>query len=116
MIIKMSNGIQLRFVRIDEYGKKFEYLTNIFDLPDRYIQGIYGQRWNIEIFFRTMKKYLKIDHLISKSINGILIQIFCALIAYLLLLMIQSSMMIYMTIPEIIRDLRHGGVLITKNI
>lgn len=115
-IIKMSNGMQLRLVTFYEDGKKFEYLTNIFDLPDKYIQGIYEQRWNIEIFFRIMKKYLKIDHLISKSINGVLIQIFCALTAYLLLLVIQSSMIIYMTIPEIIRDLRHGGVVITKSI
>ncbi|MEM4058767.1 MAG: hypothetical protein QXZ12_08635 [Thermoplasmata archaeon] len=30
-----------------------------------------------------MKKYLKIEHLISKKINGVIIQIFYAIIAYL---------------------------------
>jgi IS4 transposase len=32
--------------------------------------------WNIEEFFKTMKSQLKMKHLISTSINGIIIQIF----------------------------------------
>ncbi|MEM3333605.1 MAG: transposase [Thermoplasmata archaeon] len=54
-IIKISNGLILRLVTINDEGKEYQYLTNIFDLPDEYIQDINGQRWNIEIFFRAMK-------------------------------------------------------------
>jgi IS4 transposase len=46
------------------------------NMPDICIHYIYRQRWSIEIFFRTMKSYLKLDHLISKKINGIMVQIF----------------------------------------
>ncbi|MEM3858606.1 MAG: IS1 family transposase [Candidatus Micrarchaeaceae archaeon] len=51
---------------------------------------------------------------IFKKINGVFIQIFCALIEYLLLLMIQSSQEIFKTITEIIREIRHGIILIPK--
>ncbi len=55
-----------------------------------------------------MKKYLKLDHFISRKINGIMIQIFLALIAYLILLIIQSSLNVYRTLPEIVRVIRNG--------
>ena len=79
-----------------------------------YIHRIYQQRWSIEIFFRIMKSYLKIDHLISKKINGIMVQIFTALIAYLVLTMIQGMLAYPMSIPEILRTLRHGLPLIFR--
>ncbi|MEM4058768.1 MAG: hypothetical protein QXZ12_08640 [Thermoplasmata archaeon] len=43
-IIKISNGLILRLVTINEESKEYQYLTNIFDLPDEYIQDIYRQR------------------------------------------------------------------------
>ncbi|MCW1306104.1 MAG: hypothetical protein OH335_04995 [Candidatus Parvarchaeota archaeon] len=42
-IIKISNGLILRLVTINEESKEYQYLTNIFDLPDEYIQDVYGQ-------------------------------------------------------------------------
>ncbi|MGC8496894.1 MAG: transposase [Thermoplasmata archaeon] len=86
-------------------------ITNIYDLPDEYIEEIYGRRWSIEGFFKIMKKYLKLNHLMSRKINGIMIQIFLALIAYLILLMIQSSLNVYRTLPEIIRAIRNEMVI-----
>ncbi|OWP57072.1 MAG: hypothetical protein B2I17_02615 [Thermoplasmatales archaeon B_DKE] len=84
-LIRFRNGVILRLVSMEIDGEKRDYLTDILDLPDLYIHRIYSQRWNIEIFFRTMKSYLRIDHLISRKINGILVQIFTAMIAYILL-------------------------------
>jgi len=43
----------------------------------------------------------------SRKINGIMIQIFFALIAYLILLLIQSSLNVYRTLLEIIRTIRN---------
>jgi len=76
-----------------------------------FIEEIYGRRWSIEGFFKIMKKYLKLNHLMSRKINGIMIQIFLALIAYLILLMIQSSLNVYRTLPEIIRAIRNEMVI-----
>ena len=110
-IVRFRNGLTLRLVSMEIDGEKKDYITDIFDLPDLYIHWIYSQRWSIEIFFRTVKTYLKIGHLISKSINGILIQIFSALIAYVILLMIQASLSYLMGIPEMVRLIRHGIAL-----
>jgi hypothetical protein len=107
-IIRFRNGLELRLVSLNVEGKQRDYLTDIMDLPDEYIHRIYHQRWSIEIFFRTMKSYLKLDHLISKKINGILVQIFTALIAYLVLIMIHDMLAYSMGIPDIIRHIRHG--------
>jgi IS4 transposase len=109
-IIRLSNGCTLRLVTIKKGKEDYEYLTNIYDLPDEYIDEIYGRRWSIEEFFRIMKKYLKLNHFMSRKINGIMIQIFLALIAYLLL-MIQSSLNVYRTLPEIIRAIRNEMVI-----
>ncbi|MGC8580394.1 MAG: IS4 family transposase [bacterium] len=110
-IIRLSNGCTLRFVMIEKCKEEYEYITNIYDLPDEYIEEIYGRRWSIEGFFKIMKKYLKLNHFMSRKINGIMIQIFLALIAYLILLMIQSSLNVYRTLPEIIRAIRNEMVI-----
>ncbi|MGC8663854.1 MAG: IS4 family transposase [Thermoplasmata archaeon] len=107
-IIILRNGSKFRLVNVKNGKDVYQYLTNIYDLPDEYIQEIYSRRWSIETFFKTMKKYLRLNHFISRKINGIMIQIFLALIAYLILLIIQSSPNVYRTLPEIIRAIRHG--------
>jgi hypothetical protein len=107
-IIRFRNGIVMRLVSLMIEGKQRDYLTDIMDMPDIYTHNIYRQRWPIEIIFRTMKSYLKLDHLIWKKINGIMVQIFTALIAYIVLMMIQDMLSCFMGIPEIIKEIRHG--------
>ena len=107
-IVRFRNSLVLRLVSMEIDGEQKDYLTDIMDLPDLYIHWIYSQRWNIEIFFRTMKSYLRIDHLISRKINGILVQIFSALIAYVILRMIQDMLSYRTGIPDMIRAMRHG--------
>ena len=107
-IVRFRNGLELRLVSLKVNGEQRDYLTDIMDMPDMYIHRIYQRRWSIEIFFRTMKSYLKLDHLISKKVNGILVQIFTSLIAYLILMMIRDMLAYSTGIPEIIRNIRHG--------
>lgn len=59
--------------------------TNLVDVPAEIIALIYSQRWIIEIFFRFFKQFLGCSHLISHSQNGIEIQVYCAIIACLLI-------------------------------
>ena len=44
------------------------YLTNL-DLPPEEIREIYRMRWSIEIFFREIKSYLKIERFIGRNLN-----------------------------------------------
>jgi putative transposase len=45
--------------REPDTGKRFAFLTNRFDLSPRTIAGLYKARWQIEIFFKTLKNQLR---------------------------------------------------------
>lgn len=59
--------------------------TNLMEVPAEIMALVYSQRWVIEIFFRFLKQLLGCRHLISHSQNGIEIQVYCAIIACLLI-------------------------------
>ena len=59
--------------------------TNLTDVPAEIIALIYHYRWTIEIFFRFLKHVLGCRHLLSQSQKGIEIQIYCAIIACMLI-------------------------------
>lgn len=60
-------------------------LTNLLDIPAEVIAAIYELRWSIELFFRFLKQVLGCRRLFSDRSEGVTIQIYCALIACLLL-------------------------------
>ena len=62
------------------------WITNIFDtsFTPQVIYDLYRQRWSVEIFFNYIKHLLHIEHLISRNKNGIMVEIYSALIFYLL--------------------------------
>ena len=114
-MVEMNNGLNLRIVRVDVEGVEYKYITDIMNLPDKYIYYAYNLRWNIEELFKRMKSQLKIDHLLSKSVNGMIIQIFSYMIAYIIVNMIMESMGIMVSFPEIIRGIRHGSISYFNN-
>lgn len=71
-------------VRI-QTGKTIRLITNDLDAPATEIADLYKQRWQIELFFKWIKQNLKIRHFLGTSENAIRIQVFVALIAYILL-------------------------------
>ncbi len=56
-------------------------VTDRMDLSAETISLIYRYRWQIELFFRWFKCILGCSHLLSLSENGVSIQVYCALIA-----------------------------------
>jgi hypothetical protein len=59
--------------------------TDLVDAPAEVIALIYRHRWTIEIFFRFFKHLLGCRHLYSQHPKGVAIQVYCAIIACLLL-------------------------------
>jgi Transposase DDE domain len=59
--------------------------TNLFDVPAEIIALIYHHRWAVEVFFRFFKQILGCRHLISHKPQGIRIQVYCAIIACMLI-------------------------------
>jgi len=60
-------------------------VTNLLDVPAAVIALIYRYRWTIETFFRFFKHLLGCRHLLSHDPRGIAIQVYCAIIACMLI-------------------------------
>ena len=75
--------------RDPETGKEYVFLTNRHDLSALEVAKLYRQRWQIELFFKWIKQNLKIKAFYGTSKNAVLIQIWTALIAYLLLVWVK---------------------------
>ena len=59
--------------------------TNALDLSAELIAIAYGYRWQIELFFRWLKCVLGCRHLLSQSASGVTIQVYCAIVAALMI-------------------------------
>ena len=55
------------------------------DVAARVIGAIYRLRWQIELFFKWLKTWARMDHLLSTSRNGITFQLYVAVIAVLMM-------------------------------
>lgn len=58
-------------------------------VTDDEIRDIYRLRWGVELLWKFLKMHLKLDKLITKNVNGIGIQIYASLIAYLILQLVS---------------------------
>jgi hypothetical protein len=75
--------------RDPETGKEYVFLSNRQDLSALEVAELYRRRWQIELFFKWLKQNLKIKAFYGTSKNAVLIQIWTALIAYLLLVWVK---------------------------
>lgn len=60
-------------------------LTNLLDVPAEIIALLYRHRWLIELFFRFLKHVLGCRSLLCEHPHGITLQVYCAILACLLL-------------------------------
>ena len=82
-------------VTTDRHGKTetIRLLSNLIDasvVVARVIGAAYKLRWQIELFFKWLKCFARMDHLLSASRRGITTQLYVAVIA-VLLMYIQSG-------------------------
>ncbi len=82
-----GDGPLLRVVRVEANGDVFHLVTTREDLSAELISLIYRQRWQIELFFKWIKTILNCRHWLAESPAGVQIQIYCVLIASLLLML-----------------------------
>lgn len=99
---------QMRRVAVfsQKYQKAFVYITNNFNLTAVEIAGIYANRWQIETFFKKLKQNFPLTYFFGDNANAIEIQVWCALIALLLLEVLhkgQKSKMAFSIFASVIR-------------
>lgn len=87
--------------------QRLSFLSNRFDVPAKTVTDIYKSRWQIELFFKWMKQHLSVDHFFGNTENAVKLQIWTAICAYVLVLLIhrqnkgQITLRILMNILEI---------------
>jgi hypothetical protein len=72
-------------------GRVYEFITNNFELDAEVIANIYQYRWQIELFFKKLKQNCPLAYFVGDNKNAIEIQIWCSLIAILLVTVIHST-------------------------
>lgn len=108
--IQAGRTMKARFrmvtVWLEEKGEQMRLLTNRFDLAASTISEIYRERWRIEIFFKQLKQNLRIKTFVGTSANAVLIQIWTALMAMLLLKLLQFRSRVKWALSNLVAMLR----------
>ena len=88
-----------------ETNKKFIFLTNNFALPALTIARLYKCRWQIEIFFKWIKQYLRIKTFFGTTENAVKTQIWIAISVYVLVTIVKKELKIELSLGEILQIL-----------
>jgi hypothetical protein len=74
-----------------ETGKKLDFLTHDFTLLPLTITELYRQRWQVELFAKWIKQYLRIKAFYGTSAHAVKPQIWIAISIFLLMAIVRSS-------------------------
>ena len=88
---KVTREIRLRKVCYqDERNRYYEFLTNSFEVTAEEVAFLYRKRWGIELLFKKMKQNFQLHYFYGENENAIRTQVWCTLIAQLLMTVIQK--------------------------
>lgn len=83
-------------------------LTNHLEFGPTTIAAIYKDRWQVEIFFKTIKQNLKIKTFVGTSPNALMTQIWTALIAVLVLKYLKFRSRFGWSLSNLVAMLRYN--------
>jgi len=89
-----GNVIRVKLRRVianADDGKQYIFLTNNITLPASQIALIYKTRWMIELLFKQIKQNFPLRYFWGNSENAIKMQVYCVLIAQLLMVVIRKK-------------------------
>jgi hypothetical protein len=73
-------------------GKAFYFLTNLFDERPEQIALLYKKRWQVELLFKKIKQNFPLQYFYGENQNAIQIQLWCTLIALLLITIMKKKL------------------------
>lgn len=82
-------------------------VTNDKKRTARQIGALYKKRWDIELFFKWLKQNLKIKKFLGRTENAVRIQIYCAIITYILASEYQKKRSPRLTLKMVLTLFRH---------
>ncbi len=80
------------------------YINNLTASAET-IAELYRNRWSVELFFKWIKQHLRIKKFWGTSENAVRIQIYCAIITYCLVAIVQHDMKLERSIYEVLQIL-----------
>lgn len=105
---------KLRRVVFYDYdgNRTFVFYTNNFEVTAEQVALLYKYRWRVELFFKWLKQHLRIKEFYGTSENAVKIQIYAAIIAYCLVVIVQECMDLKLQTYDVLRIL--STALLTK--
>jgi len=88
-----------------ETGVHFVFLTNNFDLAASTICRLYHCRWQVELFFKWIKQYLRIKAFFGNSANAVRTQLWIAICVYVLVAIIKKRLDASLSMGELLQIL-----------
>src|ERR1700736_5712735 len=82
---------RIRF-RDAETGRTLVFLTNQFGFPAATICALYKSRWQVELFFKWIKRHLRIKRFFGTSENAVKTQIWIAVSVYVLVAIVKKRL------------------------
>jgi hypothetical protein len=95
--VSYKQGKEIKMLKLrrvcyqDEKGRKYVFICNNFIITAEEIALIYKKRWGIELLFKKMKQNFQLHYFYGENENAIRTQVWCTLIAQLLLTVLQKK-------------------------
>jgi hypothetical protein len=92
-----QNGVVIQRLKLrriifkTEQEKVYVFVTNNFTLPASQVATIYKNRWMIELLFKQIKQNFPLRYFWGESPNAIKMQVYCVLIAQLLMVILRKK-------------------------
>lgn len=90
----------------DEKNRHYVFISNNLEIDSSEIALIYKKRWGIELLFKKMKQNFQLSYFYGENENAIRTQVWCTLIAQLLLTVLQKQAKVkkaFSTVATLIR-------------
>ncbi len=91
-----------------DLDRRFIFLTNNFTLPALTVAQLYKCRWQVELFFKWIKHYLRIKAFYGTSINAVKTQVWIAVSVYVLVAIVKKRLDLPHSLGEILQILSIG--------
>jgi hypothetical protein len=109
LIVNFDNdphGNTIRLIRFQVWENWFYIVTNRFDLSTLQVITLYAYRWQIELFFKYLKRTMNGMHLLNHSQNGTQIQFYTMIILVLLEIKLKQNCQILQSVNTFFTDVK----------
>lgn len=86
-----KHALRLIKCHLKKEDKALYFLTNNQEYNALDIAELYKKRWEIEVFFKFLKQHLNFSHILSRSYNGLQVEMYMALISAILVLVYKKE-------------------------